>query len=177
MVLRRLLVVVWVTLALALQAATAAAGKQGDWEYRVDRDNGESVGKSASTQALSQAGGAPMPNLVIRRAQSDDDIELLVTATHDTAADECEYKDWKLSIDSTEIRVLGYTFEPAKTELKTKLGTAPEDFWSLFRKGYKLSVSAEQKCASKFGEPNPISLDFSLRGSSAVYMFVSSDAQ
>ena len=168
MVLQRLLVVA----SVLFSGAAIADGMVGDWKFLTERGDGEVVARVAHTSSLAATADGAIPRLVIRRAQSDDKVDLLVIDTHDPDKDNCEYKDWKLSIDKAEFAVLGYTFEPAKTQLKTKLGTSAEDFWSLFKKGYRISASALQKCDSKFGETQPLALDFSLRGSHAVYNFV-----
>ena len=58
----------------------------------------------------------------------------------------------RLTIDTTDIPVLGYTFEPAQTELKAKLGKPGEALWDSFRKGLQFSIFVEQKCDSAGGE-------------------------
>ena len=114
---------------------------------------------------------------MIRRIKPGSAVELLVYDTHDTARDKCEYKDWKISVDATEVPVLGYTFAPARTELKVKWGTSVDDFWNMFVKGRKLTASVQQTCDSNFGKLNPVELEFSLRGSAASHMYVSSLAE
>jgi len=144
----------------------------GDWEFRVESEASEIKGRVAFTSAHPYSGGKPKPNLIISRMKPDNPVKLLITDTHDKEKDKCDYKDWKIIIDSTNVPVLGYTFEPAKTELKADWGAPGDELWSLFRTGLKLTVQVEQKCDSFSGESNLISYTFSLRGSYAAYNFV-----
>ncbi len=168
---QRLLIIV-AGLATVLSArAVVADGRIGDWNYRAE---GESGGRIAYTVAAGEAGA--MPNLVIRRSKPGKAVQLLLFDTHDPATDKCEYKDWQIAVDATNVPVLGYTFKPAKTELKVKWGTSVDDFWNMFVKGFNFSVAVNQICESNPGQPSPVKLDFSLRGSAAVYKYVTSDA-
>jgi hypothetical protein len=144
----------------------------GDWELRVESDETATESRVAVTSAQLYSGSKAQPNLVIRRIKLDSRLELLVTATHDKEKDKCDYKDWNIMIDSTHVPVLGYTFEPAKTELKAKLGSSKNELWSLFRNGLRLMVQVEQKCDSFSGESKLMNYTFSLSGSSAAYKFV-----
>ena len=144
----------------------------GDWTFGVEGKDTDKPKRIASTVAQSYSGTQSRPSLVIRRFKPDDPIELFIVATHDVETDKCEYKNWKIAIDSAEIPVLGYTFEPAKTELKADWGTAVDDLWERFRKGLQLSVEVEQKCESAAGVPVSAQYSFSLRGSYAAYSYI-----
>lgn len=156
--------------------AVTAAGGFGDWQFRDYGEQDEAGGKMAYTSALDYSGEGPRPRIEIGSTSSGRTIAFLVTGTHDTRQEKCQYRDWKVSIDGTDIPVLGYTFAPAKTELKTKLGTSTKDSWDLFKKGLQLTVRAEQKCDSDFGKARQISLVFSLRGSNAAFRYVTADS-
>ena len=144
----------------------------GDWEFRFESKESETKARIALTSAHSYSGSKPKPKLVISRTKPNSPVKLLITDTHDKENDKCDYKDWKIKIDATDVPVLGYTFEPAKTELKAQLGRPKDELWSLFRKGLKLTIEVEQKCDSLSRESNLVSYTFSLRGSSAAYKFV-----
>ena len=144
----------------------------GDWEFPVEMGGAEIEGRAALSPAQSDTAVEPTPNLVIRQMKPGSPLELLITATHAEEKDKCTYKDWSILIDSTSVPVLGYTFEPVKTELKTKLGSPRDELWRLFKKGLKLVVQVEQKCDSTAGKPKLANYTFSLRGSSADYQFV-----
>ena len=161
-----------VTLGLLFSGSAVGKAGIGDWTFQLERSESGVEQRIAFTRAHPHAGVQPRPKLVIRRVKPDSPVELMITATHDTRSDKCAYTEWKIVIDATEVPVLGYTFEPAKTELKAKLGTPRDQLWSLFRKGFKLMVEVEQKCDSASGVPNPVSHSFSLRGSNAAYKFV-----
>ena len=132
-------------------------------------------GKAGKPIVVSSYGEGAKPHIEIGHTGSGRALGFLVTGTHDTQQEKCQYRDWKVSIDGTDIPVLGYTFAPAKTELKTKLGTSTEEAWNRFKKGLRLTVRAEQKCDSDFGKPRQMSLVFSLRGSNAAFRYVTAD--
>ena len=174
MVFRRFILAMSV-IGLFCPGAVAAAGGVGDWQFGVDGRQDGAGGKMAFTTALGYPGEGPKPHIEIGPTGSGGSIGFLVTGTHDTRQEKCQYRDWKVSIDGTDIPVLGYTFAPAKTELKTRLGTSTKGSWELFRKGLRLTVSAEQKCDSDLGKPRQLSLAFSLRGSNAAFHYVTAD--
>jgi hypothetical protein len=149
----------------------------GDWAFHVEGEAGETKTRVATSLAHSYAGGEPTPQLVIRQVKAGSPVELLIIDTHDDEKDKCEYKDWKILIDAADVPVLGYTFEPTKTELKPNWGTPEDKLWGLFRKGFKLTAQVERKCDSFAGESRLESYSFSLRGSSAAYMFVTNGAE
>ena len=149
----------------------------GDWELRVQSEGGVTKDRVASTSAQANSGSKSTPKLVIRQTSPNKPVKLLIADTHNKEKDQCDYKDWKIMIDRTSIPVLGYTFEPAKTELKADWGAPADDLWKLFRKGLKLTVQVEQKCDSFSGESNLASYSFSLRGSYAAYNFVVADVK
>lgn len=156
-----------------LFASTAVGGARvGDWEFGFENEGAEVKARTAFTPARSNSGSVTIPRLLIKRIESDSPVEIFIIDTHDLEKDQCVYQDWKIAIDSTDIPVLGYTFEPAKTELKTKLGTPVDKFWNLFKKGLTLTVETLQKCDSLAGKSEPVSHRFSLRGSSAAFKFV-----
>jgi len=171
-VFRLLSIFVWFTAGVLCTSTAMGKASVGDWEFQVESDAAEIERRVAFTPAHLHAGSQPKPKLVIRRMKPDSPVELIIAATHDEENDKCDYKDWKITIDATNVPVLGYSFEPAKTELKPKLGTPEDKLWNLFRKGLKLTVQVEQKCDSFSGASNLISHTFSLRGSSAAYKFV-----
>ena len=172
---RRLMLAAAVTAGLFCPGVVTAEGGSGDWRFRVESGEDGAAGRSAYTAALGYPGGGAKPHIEIGHTGNDHSIGFMVTGTHDTKQEKCEYRDWKVSIDGTDIPVLGYTFAPAKTELKTKLGTSTGEAWDLFRKGLRLTVRAEQKCDSDFGKARQMSLVFSLRGSNAAYRYVGAD--
>lgn len=161
-----------VTFGVLFNGSVMGKAKVGDWEFGVESDGTAVERRVAFTSAHPYSGSKPRPKLVIRRMKPDSPAELMITATHDEKKDKCDYRDWKIMIDGTGVPVLGYTFEPAKTELKAKLGTPKDELWNLFRKGLKLTVQVEQKCDSFSGASDIVSYTFSLRGSSAAYKFV-----
>ncbi len=177
MAFRFLKIIVCITSGVLSISAAMGQTRVGDWEFRVDSGDNQIEGRFASTLAQPHAGGEPKPNLVIRRLKPDSPVELLITDTHDNEKDKCDYKDWKILIDAIDVPVLGYTFEPTKTELKPNWKTPEDKLWSLFRKGLNLTAQAEQKCGSFSGEPKQKSYTFSLRGSSAAYKFVTGSAE
>lgn len=143
-----------------------------DWSVEGNGQTAEGGGRIAFTLARPDPASAVTPRLIIRQLKPDSPVELLVIATHDPEKDECDYKEWKMKVDSTEVPVLGYTFEPAQTELKANWGTPDKELWEMFRQGLNLTLEAEKKCASQPGAPQPLTLVFSLRGSYAAYKFV-----
>jgi hypothetical protein len=149
----------------------------GDWEFRVESEGSVIKGRVALTSAHPYSGSKPEPKLVIRRTKPDNPVELLIIDTHDKEKDQCDYNDWKIMIDATHVPVLGYTFEPAKTELKTDWGAPADELWEMFRKGLELAVQVEQKCGNYSAESNLVSYTFSLRGSYAAYTFVLGDVE
>ena len=153
-------------------SAVTGQARVGDWEFRLEGKESETKARIALTSAHPYSGSKPKPKLVISRTKPNSPVKLLIIDTHDKDNDKCDYKDWKIKIDATDIPVLGYTFEPAKTELKAHLGRPKNELWDLFRKGLKLTIEVEQKCDSLSGGSNPVSYTFSLRGSSAAYKFV-----
>jgi len=163
---------VCITFGVLFTSAVMGKAGVGDWEFRVDSDAATIERRVAFTPAHPYSGSEPKPKLVISRMKPDSPVELMITDTHDEKNDKCDYKDWQLVIDTANVPVLGYTFEPAKTELKVKLGTPKDELWNLFRTGLKLTVQVEQKCDSYSGESNLVSHTFSLRGSSAAHKFV-----
>lgn len=169
---RILRILVCITFGALFTTTVMGNSSVGDWELLIESDGNEIERRVAFTPAHPDSGSGQKPKLVIRRIKPDSPVELMITATHDEKNDKCDYKDWELMIDATDVPVLGYTFEPAKTELKPKLGTPQDKLWNLFRKGLKLKVQAEQKCDSNSGVSTPVSHTFSLRGSSAAYKFV-----
>lgn len=174
MVFRRLFAAA-VTIGLLCPGAVMAEGGTGDWRFRVESGEDGTDWRVAYTAALDYPGEGAKPHIEIGHTGSGRALGFLVTGTHDTQQEKCQYRDWKVSIDGTDIPVLGYTFAPAKTELKTKLGTSTEEAWNLFKKGLRLTVRAEQKCDSDFGKPRQMSLVFSLRGSNAAFRYVTAD--
>lgn len=177
MAFRKISLFVGITLGLLFSGTVMGKIGVGDWVFQVEGEGTAAEKRVAFTRAQPDPGGEPRAKLVIRRAKPDGPIELMVTATHDTRKDICDYRDWKIVIDATNVPVLGYTFEPAKTELKAKLGTPRDELWKLFRKGLKLTVEVEQKCDSSAGVSIPVSHTFSLRGSNAAYKFVSESVE
>lgn len=177
MAFRILKIIVCITLGVLFTSNVTGQSRAGDWELRVESEGSVIKGRIALTSAHPYSGSKPKPKLIIRRIKPDNPVELLISDTHDTEKDKCDYKDWKILIDATNIPILGYTFEPAKTELKAGLGVPEDELWSLFRKGLKLAVQVEQKCDSFSGESNLISYTFSLRGSYAAYKFVLGDVE
>ena len=171
-VFRILKIISCITFGVLFTSTVMGQARVGDWEFRVESDGTAIERRVALTPAQPYSDSKPRPNLVIRRMKLDSPLELLITATHDKEKNQCGYKDWKIMIDATNVPVLGYTFEPAKTELKAKWGSPEDELWSLFRKGLKLVVQVEQKCEHFSGESNLINYTFSLRGSSAAYKFV-----
>lgn len=161
-----------ITFGVLFTSAAIGQTKIGDWVFRSDSSGTVTAPGSAFTTAYSYSGSGPAPKLEIRRKKPGSPVELLVTGTHDEQKENCEYKDWKITIDSTSVPVLGHSFEPAKTVLKTKLKTPENKFWHLFRQGLKLTVQAEQKCDALSGELNQMNLGFSLRGSFVAYKLV-----
>lgn len=172
MAFRMLKIVVCIAFGVLFTSNAMAQARFGDWEFRAESDGSAIEGSVASSPAHPYSGSEPTPNLVIRRMKPGGPVELLIIDTHDSGKDECSYQDWNIMIDATNVPVLGYTFEPAKTELKAKLGAGQDELWRLFRKGLKFVVQVEKKCGSFSGETNPASYTFSLRGSSAAYMLV-----
>jgi hypothetical protein len=170
-------IIACITFGALFTSTVMGQAQVGDWEFRVESDATATERRLALTSAQGYSGLEIKPNLVVRRIKPDSPLELLITATHDNEKDKCDYKDWEITIDSTNVPVLGYTFEPAKTELKTKLGNPKDELWSLFRKGLKLEVQVVQKCDSFAGKPKPVNYSFSLRGSSAAYMYVLGSAE
>lgn len=142
----------------------------GDWSFQAN--SGSDKSRVASTAAQAVAGVGQTPELVIRQKKPGSPIEMLVIGTHDKDADKCDYKDWKVSVDATDVPVLGYTFAPARTVLKAKLGGSKDQLWKLFRQGVNLDVRATQQCDSYTGASKEVNYTFSLRGSSAAYLFV-----
>ena len=169
---RILKIIVCITFAVLFTSNVTGQARIGDWEFRAENEASEIKGRVALTSAHPYSDSKPKPNLVIRRMKPGNPVKLLITDTHDKDKDKCDYKDWKITIDATDIPVLGYTFEPAKTELKVNLGTPKDELWSLFKKGLELEVQVEQKCDSFSGESKLVSYTFSLRGSYAAYLFV-----
>ena len=172
MAFRILKIIVCINFGILFTSTAMGQASVGDWELRVESDETATESRVAVTSAQLYSGSKAQPNLVIRRIKLDSRLELLVTATHDKEKDKCDYKDWNIMIDSTHVPVLGYTFEPAKTELKAKLGSSKNELWSLFRNGLRLMVQVEQKCDSFSGESKLMNYTFSLSGSSAAYKFV-----
>lgn len=172
MAFRMLKTIVCITFGMFFTGNVMAEARVGDWEFRVEGKGTEVESRVALTPAHPYADSEPRPNLVIRRIKPGGPIDLLITATHDDEKEKCDYKDWELMIDATSVPVLGYTFEPAKTELKAKLGAGENKLWDLFRKGIKFAVQVEKKCESISGESNSTSYTFSLRGSNAAYKLV-----
>lgn len=177
MAFRFLKFIVGITSAALFYGTALGQAPIGDWEFRVQSENSEIKARVASTLARPYSGDQPRPTLVIRQMKADSPVELLITATHDNEKDKCDYKDWKIMIDGTDVPVLGYTFEPTKTELKPNWGTPEDKLWSLFRKGLQLTAQVQQKCDSFSGDTNLKSYTFSLRGSSAAYKFVTSSVE
>ena len=169
---RILRIILCVTFGVLFTNNVPGQARVGDWEFRVESEGSVIKGRVALTSAHPYSGSKPEPKIVIRRTKPDNPVELLITDTHDKEKDKCDYKDWKIMIDATNVPVLGYTFEPAKTELKADWGAPEDELWGLFRKGLKLAVQVEQKCDSFSGESKLISYTFSLRGSYAAYKFV-----
>jgi hypothetical protein len=170
-------IIVCIIFGVLFTSDVTSQARVGDWEFRVENEGSVVRGRVALTSAHPYSGSKLKPNLVIRRTKPDNPVELLITDTHDKEKDKCDYKDWKIMIDATNVPVLGYTFEPAKTELKADWGAPEDELWSLFRKGLKLTVQVEQKCDSFSGESNLISYTFSLHGSYAAYQFVLSGVE
>jgi hypothetical protein len=170
-------IIACITFGALFTSTVMGQARVGDWEFPVEGDGTAIEGRVALTRAQNHSDAEPKPNLIIRRMKPDSPLDLLITATHDIQKDKCDYKDWEITIDSTNVPVLGYTFEPAKTELKVKLGNPKDELWSLFRKGLKLEVQVVQKCDSFAGKPKPANYSFSLRGSSAAYKFVLGSAE
>jgi hypothetical protein len=165
-------IILCITFGVLFNSTVVSQTKVGDWGFRVESDGTATENRIAFTPAHSYSSNEPKPNLVIRRKKPDSPVELLITDIHDKEREKCDYKDWKVTIDTTNVPVLGHTFEPAKTVLKSNWGTPEDELWSLFRKGLKLAIQVEQKCDSFSGESNLVSHTFSLRGSSAAYKFV-----
>ena len=169
---RTFIIAALATLCVPFNSTAHGQGRIGDWDYGVEGRDTDAPRRVASTAAQTYSGTESRPSLVIRRVKPDDPVELFVVATHDIETDKCEYKNWKVAIDSFEIPVLGYTFEPAKTELKADWGTKDDDLWGRFKKGFKLSVEVEQKCESAAGVPSAAQYSFSLRGSHAAFNYI-----
>ncbi len=172
MAFRILKTIVCITFGVLFASNVSGQARIGDWEFQVENEASAINGRFAFTFAQPDSDNEPKPRLIIRRVKPNSPVEILITDTHDKEKDKCDYKDWKIMIDSTNVPVLGYTFEEAKTELKADWSAPEDELWSLFRKGLKLAVQVEQKCDSFSGESNLISYTFSLRGSYAAYEFV-----
>ncbi len=164
--------VLGITAGLLLATAASAQTKVGAWELHVMSEEAPVEGRFASTSAAADDADNSMAQLVIRRKKPDSAIEFLIIDTHDPAQDNCDYKNWKIRIDSAEVSVLGHSFEPEKTVLKAKLGAPRDELWVLFQSGLKLVVMVDQRCDSYAGETRPVSYSSSLRGSRAAYRFV-----
>ena len=151
--------------------AAMGQSRVGEWAFLVEREAEQEKRRIALTAAQAYVGSEPTPKLILRREASDDAIELLIIDTHNVEKDKCEYKDWKLVIDKTDIPVLGYSFEPSKTLLKASWGASQDELWELFRKGYNLALEAQVQCDSSV-EVRTVNFPFSLRGSSAALKFI-----
>jgi hypothetical protein len=170
-------IIACIAFSVLFSSTVLSQARVGDWEFPAEGDGTAIDGRVALTPAQSDSVVEPRSNLVISRMKPGSPPALLITDTHDEAKDKCSYKDWKVMIDSTNVPVLGYTFEPVKTELKAKLGNPQDELWSLFKKGLELVVQVEQKCDSAAGKPKLANYSFSLRGSSAAYKFVLGSAE
>lgn len=160
--------------ACALNGQTRA----GDWEMKANRGGATFEGRFARTPEYLYSGEQPGALLYLGRIESGKPVDLILNKTLDKKQDKCDYESWRIAIDDFSMNVKDYSPDAETFVLRAADPDMQDELWTLFKKGWMLSISVNQICSgalsSKLGRPEIIIYTFSLHGSSAAYNFVTS---
>lgn len=158
--------------------ATSALGQSsvGDWSFLVEHGGTSREKRIASTPAQSDTDGEPTATLALGRPAPESPMDLMVSIASGSEAQECQYSDWQIAIDSVNIPIKSFSNSPTSAILVAGAGIGEDDLWTPFRKGLKMLVRVSQNCEGLFGDKKVQMYTFSLRGSAAAFEFVIDEA-
>ena len=155
--------------------ASYAGTLVGDW-YQEGLEDTANAKRRAYSQPISPSTETTQVTLGIKSPGLVDSVDFYLIISGKTTALNCLYAVKEIAIDSKHFPVKSTTHSSDISQVLTRTDDDQQNLWREFRKGQNLSLKIHQTCSDQNEQTSEESTyDFSLKGSSAAYKFVTRD--